>query len=287
MVKRKTSSARVSISALEKISKLSKDSGLTSAEIIDDALSNYWVEPTIEGEEVDRLAQALQAMSNKASSDKGKLDKDDPTVLNVVKVANELGTKDGLAKAIDMFEKTFAPDEEINKFFDKLRKQYRAEFMKSIHDSPSYLRLDNTKPPNAVLDACILSLWGKRGIEEMEFENNPDYESYLMPRHDIMIWVRQQLEIPIDGISWSELNKTWYDTHITSKGKYERTIDNRIKALIRAKIMKYSLGEGYSIYNGKRGYYIIYRDLTDDENIVIEGILKLQPQKGIVIPKII
>jgi hypothetical protein len=52
--------------------------------------------------------------------------------------------------------------------------------------------------------------------------------------------------------------------------------------------MKYSLGEGYSKYDGKRGYYILYnRNLTDDENIVIEGILKLQPQRGILIPKII
>jgi len=35
MVKRKSTFTRVSIDALEKISKLSKDSGLTSVEIID------------------------------------------------------------------------------------------------------------------------------------------------------------------------------------------------------------------------------------------------------------
>ena len=36
-----------------------------------------------------------------------------------------------------------------------------------------------------------------------------------------------------------------------------------------------------------RGQYILSRDLTEDENKSIEGILSLKPQKGIVISKII
>ena len=68
------------------------------------------------------------------------------------------------------------------------------------------------------------------------------------------------------------------NTHTKYKGRFETGIDNRIKALMRAKIIEPS---------NDRGFYILYRDLTDDENIIIEGILRLQPQKGIVIPKII
>jgi len=52
------------------------------------------------------------------------------------------------------------------------------------------------------------------------------------------------------------------------KGNIHKLIDNKVK-------------------NVKKGVYILTRDLTGDENIVIEGILKLQPQRGILIPKII
>ena len=49
------------------------------------------------------------------------------------------------------------------------------------------------------------------------------------------------------------------------KGNIHKLIDNKVK-------------------NVKKGVYILTRDLTGDENIVIEGILKLQPQRGILIP---
>ena len=214
MVKRKTS--RVSIDALEKISKLSKDSGLTSAEIIDDALKAYGKE-------------------------------------------------------------THTPDKDDS--YNKLKKRLRAEFIKFINDSPSYLKVDNTKPPIGYIDACILSLWGKRGIEQIgEAIPAPDYEDYLRPRHDILQWVKQQLEKPIDGTSWAELHKTWYNTHKKYRGRFEVTVDNRMKALMRSKTIKPS---------GDRGLYIATRDFTEDEDKSIEGILSLKPQKGIVIPKII
>jgi hypothetical protein len=260
MVKRKTSSARVSIDALENISKLSKDSGLTSAEIIDDALKAYGKE-------------------------------------------------------------THTPNK--NDSYNKLKKLLRAEFIKSIQDNPSYLKLDNTKPPNAVLDACILSLWGNPTIESLNAIMNPDYEDFARPRHDIIQTVKYHVEKPVDGTSWAELHKSWYNTHTKYKGRFETGIDNRIKSLIRANILKPFKGEEFSdkeidrlerkfinkitsapdlnlssnsgeeimaqlkVKNKNRGRYILYRDLTDDENIIIEGILRLQPQKGIVIPKII
>jgi len=268
MVKRKTSSARVSIDALENISKLSKDSGLTSAEIIDDALKAYGKE-------------------------------------------------------------THTPNK--NDSYNKLKKLLRAEFIKSIQDNPSYLKLDNTKPPNAVLDACILSLWGNPTIESLNAIMNPDYEDFARPRHDIIQTVKYHVEKPVDGTSWAELHKSWYNTHTKYKGRFETGIDNRIKSLIRANILKPFKGEDFSdsgyqgnldkeidrlqrkfinkitsgpdlnlssnsgeeimhqlqVKNKNRGYYITTSKFTDDENKIIEGILSLKPQKGIVIPKII
>jgi len=260
MVKRKSTFTRVSIDALEKISKLSKDSGLTSADVIDDALKSY---------------------------------------------AGE----------------THTPDKD--ELSHMLEKRLRAKFMKEMQSNPKFTTLDNTKPPNAYIDACILSLWGNPTIESLNAIMNPDYEDFARPRHDIIQTVKYHVEKPVDGTSWAELHKSWYNTHTKYKGRFEVTVDNRIYALIRNKIIKPFKGEEFSdkeidrlerkfinkitsapdlnlssnsgeeimaqlkVKNKNRGRYILYRDLTDDENIIIEGILRLQPQKGIVIPKII
>jgi hypothetical protein len=260
MVKRETSLTRISINALEKISKLKNSTGMTSADILDEAFKAY----------LDKLESVTKRFKNArpvstevrkpSTSYAEKLDKDDPAFKNT--------------EAISKLSKLQQPE-----FFSKLRKQHRAEFKKDIHNNPKFTRLDNTKPPIAYIDACILSLWGKRGIEQIgEAIPAPDYEDYLRPRSAILQWVKQQLEKPIDGTSWAELHKTWYNTHTKYRGRFEKTIDNRVKSLMRSKTIKPS---------GDRGLYIATRDFTDDENIIIEGILRLQPQKGIVIPKII
>ena len=71
---------------------------------------------------------------------------------------------------------------------------------------------------------------------------------------------------------------------------------------VRANILKPFRGEDFDseeyegnihkeinrqIKNKNRGVYILTRELTEDENKIIESILNLKPQKGIVIPKII
>ncbi len=243
MVKPKTSLTkltRVSAEALKKIEQLKEDSGKTSAQIIDDALN---------------------------------LDKDDPTVNNIAKVAKRLGMTPGQFRELDMLEGT----QENLEYFHKLRREYRKAFMKEMQSNPKFTTLDNTKPPNAFIDSAILSLWGKKSIEALNAIMNPDYEDFLRTRGDIIRTVYYQCNKPIDGISWGQFHKAWFKSYGKYKGKFEQTIDNRISALIRNKTIKPS----------SRGLYILYRELTDDENIIIEGILKLQPQRGILIPKII
>ena len=243
MVKPKTSLTkltRVSAEALKKIEQLKEDSGKTSAQIIDDALN---------------------------------LDKDDPTVNNIAKVAKRLGMTPGQFRELDMLEGT----QENLEYFHKLRREYRKAFMKEMQSNPKFTTLDNTKPPNAFIDSAILSLWGKKSIEALNAIMNPDYEDFLRTRGDIIRTVYYQCNKPIDGISWGQFHKAWFKSYGKYKGKFEQTIDNRISALIRNKTIK----------PASRGLYILYRELTDDENIIIEGILKLQPQRGILIPKII
>ena len=239
MTRRKTSLTRVSAEALKKIEQLKEDSGKTSAQIIDDALN---------------------------------LDKDDPTVNNIAKVAKKLGMTPEQFRELDMPVGT----QENLEYFHKLRREYRKAFMREMQSNPKFITLDNTKPPNAYIDACILSLWGKASLEQMkEVNSNSDYEDFLRTRGDIIRTVYYQCNKPIDGISWGQFHKAWFKSYGKYKGKFEQTIDNRIYALIRNKIIKPS---------NDRGQYILYRELTDDENIIIEGILRLQPQRGIVIP---
>ena len=151
--------------------------------------------------------------------------------------------------------------------------------MKEMQSNPKFTTLDNTKPPNAYIDACILSLWGKRVEEQIEeVVPSPDYEDFLRTRQDIIAHVKYHVEKPIDGTSWGQFHKAWFKSYGKYKGKFEQTIDSRIYALIRNKIIKPS---------SDRGQYILYRNLTEDEDKIIEGILSLKPQRGILIPKII
>ena len=322
MVKRETRHTRVFIESLEKIAKLKKDSGLTGAEIIEDALKAYSKENITPNEESNKFQKSVKTVFDKLRTTQGKLDKDDPAIRNAIKAGDELGIDWSIIPTVEP-SITFDDMDDFHNFFNKLRKEHRAEFIKSINDNPSHLKLDNTKPPTGYLDACILSLWGNATIESLNAIMNPDYEDFARPRHDIIQTVKYHVEKPVDGTSWAELHKSWYNTHTKYKGRFETGIDNRIKSLIRANILKPFKGEEFSdkeidrlerkfinkitsapdlnlssnsgeeimaqlkVKNKNRGRYILYRDLTDDENIIIEGILRLQPQKGIVIPKII
>jgi len=291
MARRKTRNTRASLDAVEKLERLKKSTGKTSADILDEALEAYfdkfvYHKADSKDEDTNRFQQSIQTVFDRLKTTKGKLDKDDPVVRSAIKVGDELGIDWSISPTVEPSIK-FDDMDDFHNFFNKLREEHRVEFKKDIHRNPRYVAVDNTKPPNAFIDSAILSLWGKESIEALNAITNPDYEDFLRPRGDIIRRVKYHVEKPIDGTSWAELHKAWFKSYGKYKGKFEVTVDNRIKSLMWNKIIKPSLGEGYSIYDGKRGYYILYRDLTDNENKIIEGILSLKPQRGIVIPKII
>ena len=315
MTKKKYDSVRIGSEAKEKLQQLSADNGISMVAGLDRLLQ-------IEGDFTNSFQQALQAVIDKTKATKGKLDEDDPAVRTFIKAGNELGIDWDIPPTVEP-RITFDDMDDFHNFFNKLRKEHRAEFIKSINDNPSHLKLDNTKPPTGYLDACILSLGGNATIESLNAIMNPDYEDFARPRHDIISRVKYHVEKPVDGTSWAELHKSWYNTHTKYKGRFVTGIDNRIKSLIRANILKPFKGEEFSdkeidrlerkfinkitsapdlnlssnsgeeimdqlkVKNKNRGYYITTREFTDDENKIIEGILSLKPQKGIVIPKII
>ena len=95
MTRRKTRNTRISLDDVRKLEGLKKSTGMTSADILDEALKNY--------SEADTSS--------------------------IKQIGND----------------------------EKLRKKYRAEFIKDLQDNPRYIRLDNTKPPNAFFDFAILS----------------------------------------------------------------------------------------------------------------------------------
>ena len=196
MTRRKTSLTRVSVEALEKIDGLKKSTGMTSADILDEALKNY--------------SEADTSSIKQPSND------------------------------------------------EKLRKKYRAEFIKDLQDNPRYIRLDVTKPPKAIIDAAIVSLW----------RDKPGDKS----RKNVLEFVIKQMQTS----TWAEYHKTWFNSHKKYKGKFELTVNNRINALIRNQVLE--------PVKGSRGMYKLFRILLQDEWDRIDGIQKLEPQRGIAIP---
>ena len=196
MTRRKTRNTRISLDAVRKLEGLKKSTGMTSADILDEALKNY--------------SEADTSSIKQPSND------------------------------------------------EKLRKKYRAEFIKDLQDNPRYIRLDNTKPPNAIIDAAIVSLW----------RDKPGDKS----RKDVLEFVIKQMQTS----TWAEYHKTWFSSHTKYKGKFELTVNNRINALIRNQILE--------PVKGSRGMYKLFRILLQDEWDIIDGIQKLEPQRGIVIP---
>jgi len=327
MVKRKTSMTRVSAEALKKIEHLKGDSGKTSAQIIDDALNNHFDTANKSSERSNKLSTAFQAVFDKASSNKGQLDKDDPTVMNMAKVAKELGiTPEQLDE--NPFELTdisipFKSPQEFTEFFNKLRREYRKAFMKEMQSNPKFITLDNTKPPNGVIDSAILATWRVSIIAR----------STLTPmalRQDIIEYVYKRMNTPIDETSWGQFHKAWFKSYGKYKGKFEQTIDNRIYALLRNGIIKPLEADDLSIKRNEdgtsietdkyesnkkivlsswlateedptdtdsqfddmlnkatKGVYVLTRELSKNEWTMIDGVLNIKPQRGIVIPKII
>jgi len=200
------------LDAIAAIERLKKSTGMTSAEILDDALKNY------SGADTSSIKQ----------------------------IGND-------------------------EFLKHRRKQYRAEFRKDLQDDPRYIRLDNTKPPNVIIDAAIVSLW----------RDKPGDKS----RKDVLEFVIKQMQAPTMDIRPNWLSPTWatypgtskwFDSHTKYKGKFELTVNNRINALIRNQILE--------PVKGSRGMYKLFRNLLQDEWDRIDGIQKLTPQRGIVIP---
>ena len=196
MTRRKTRNTRISLDAVRKLDGLKKSTGMTSADILDEALKKY----------LEADTSSIKQPSND----------------------------------------------------EKLRKKYRAEFIKDLQDNPRYIRLDNTKPPNAIIDAAIVSLW----------RDKPGDKS----RKDVLEFVIKQMQTS----TWAEYHKTWFSSHTKYKGKFELTVNNRINALIRNQILE--------PVKGSRGMYKLFRILLQDEWDIIDGIQKLEPQRGIAIP---
>ena len=196
MTRRKTRNTRISLDAVRKLEGLKKSTGMTSADILDEALKNY----------LEADTSSIKQPSND----------------------------------------------------EKLRKKYRAEFIKDLQDNPRYIRLDNTKPPNAIIDAAIVSLWRDKAGDKS--------------RKDVLECVIKQMQTS----TWAEYHKTWFSSHTKYKGKFELTVNNRINALIRNQILE--------PVKGSRGMYKLFRILLQDEWDIIDGIQKLEPQRGIAIP---
>ena len=202
MTRRKTRNTRISLDAVRKLEGLKKSTGMTSADILD---------------------EALKAFSGANTS-------------SIPQISND----------------------------EKLRKKYRAEFIKDLQDNPRYIRLDNTKPPNAIIDAAIVSLW----------RDEPDQyrRNIKKSRKDVLEFVIKQMQTS----TWAEYHKTWFSSHTKYKGKFELTVNNRINALIRNQVLE--------PVKGSRGMYKLFRNLLQDEWDRIDGIQKLEPQRGIAIP---
>ena len=197
MTRRKTSLTRASLDAVSEIDRLTKSTGMTSAEILD---------------------EALKAFSGANTS-------------YIPQISND----------------------------EKLRKKYRAEFIKDLQDNPRYIRLDVTKPPKAIIDAAIVSLWRDNPVREWG-------------RKDVLEHVVKQMQTS----TWAEYHKTWFNSHKKYKGKFELTVNNRINALIRNQVLE--------PVKGSRGMYKLFRNILPDEWDIIDGIQKLEPQRGIAIP---
>ena len=196
MKRRKTRNTRISLDAVRKLEGLKKSTGMTSADILDEALKNY-----------------LEADTS-----------------SIKQLGND----------------------------EKLRKKYRAEFIKDLQDNPRYIRLDVTKPPKAIIDAAIVSLWRDKAGDKS--------------RKDVLEFVIKQMQTS----TWAEYHKTWFNSHKKYKGKFELTVNNRINALIRNQVLE--------PVKGSRGMYKLFRILLQDEWDIIDGIQKLEPQRGIAIP---
>jgi len=260
----------------------------------------------------------------------GNLDEYDPTIINAIKVAKELGItpndleKDGGFELDDITIKFKSP-KDFTEFFDKLRREHRDAFMKEMQSNPKFTTLDNTKPPNGVIDSAILATWRVSILARNTL-------TPIALRQNIIDYVYKEINTPINGTSWGEFHKAWFKSYGKYKGKFEQTIDNRIYALLRNGIIKPLEDEDLSIkrnedgtyvhtdkyesnkkivYNSwqaveleenltdtdsqfndmlnkaTKGVYVLTRELSKDEWKVIDGVLNIKPQRGILIPKII
>lgn len=218
---RASMSAKVSRAAHQKISALAPRS---SREIIDLWFYHYY--------EDERPTGAPQTIAESTKTDMRKSPEE--------RLAIEK-TKDGFKLDLSFIQQ-FVPAELINFIYDN----YKNEFQRALQRNPRYIKVSLNKPPNAIIDAAILSQFSSRGMQyvrDVGKQNNPKYpwdtaDVNLVGRKDLILWVRNELEKPIAGPSWSKFHPIWFD----NKGSFEKTIDNRIKSLMYNKILTNGIG---------------------------------------------
>tara|TARA_B100001123_G_C15275843_1_gene1012149 strand:+ start:314 stop:1015 length:702 start_codon:yes stop_codon:yes gene_type:complete len=172
--------------------------------------------------------------------------------------------------------------EEYKEYFDK----YREHHIKLIKDKGSTAK-DTTvrslnKPPKAVIDSAILCCWSPEEMALIERDiPNPDAEDFRnRTRSDIHNYIRNKMVRRDDEKQecWSNLYRSWFNNNAVYMSPFEKTVDNRILALIREGILK----KGTT-----RGSYQLARTLSKDDWDIIMGVNKLPAQKGLVIPTLL
>ena len=150
--------------------------------------------------------------------------------------------------------------EEYKEYFDK----YREHHIQLIKDKGSTAKdttaRSSNNPPKAIIDSAIL----------MTYKNTP---TKVKTRKDILDAVRTKMEK-----GWSNLYRSWFNNNAVYMSPFEKTVDNRIIALIREGILK----KGTT-----RGTYQLARTLSKDDWDIITGVDKLPPQKDLVIKSIL
>jgi len=165
--------------------------------------------------------------------------------------------------------------EEYKEYFDK----YREHHIELIKDKGSTAKVSTARssnnPPKAVIDSAILCCWSPEEIALIERDiPNPDAEDFQnRTRSDIHNYIRNKMEK-----GWSNLYRSWFNNNAVYMSPFEKTVDNRILALIREGILK----KGTT-----RGTYQLARTLSKDEWNTVTGVNKLPARKGLVIPTLL
>ena len=165
--------------------------------------------------------------------------------------------------------------EEYKEYFDK----YREHHIELIKDKGSTAKVSTARssnnPPKAVIDSAILCCWSPEEIALIERDiPNPDAEDFQnRTRSDIHNYIRNKMEK-----GWSNLYRSWFNNNAVYMSPFEKTVDNRILALIREGILK----KGTT-----RGTYQLARTLSKDDWDIITGVNKLPARKGLVIPTLL